>query len=352
MHPMNTGSLESSVRHMLSSAGIPAGADLKVIRIPGGGNNRAFKVLAEGKPFFLKAYFQHPDDPRDRLGAEYAFCSFAWNHGIQVVPRPHYADRVNGMALYEYIQGRRMLPAEVDGQAVENALRFFQDINVHRHTVEARALPDASEACFSVEEHLARVERRLTRLLGIKVHDEITRSASDLISLRLAPLWRAVADRVREHARRSPKSVTAPLATSARRLSPSDFGFHNVIVEQNGALRYIDFEYAGWDDPAKTVCDFFCQVAVPVPRKYLPLFAAGVTAGLPEPDACRERIRLLMPVYEIKWCCIVLNDFLPADAVRRRFAGGGEPAARREKQLAAAGEMLARLEQSQMESGE
>ena len=39
-------------------------------------------------------------------------------------------------------------------------------------------------------------------------------------------------------------------------LSPSDFGFHNVIVEKDKILRFIDFEYAGWDDPAKMVSDF------------------------------------------------------------------------------------------------
>ena len=30
-------------------------------------------------------------------------------------------------------------------------------------------------------------------------------------------------------------------------LSPSDFGFHN-IISKNQKLYFIDFEYAGWDD--------------------------------------------------------------------------------------------------------
>ena len=28
-----------------------------------------------------------------------------------------------------------------------------------------------------------------------------------------------------------------------------------------------------------------------------------------------------MPIYKVKWCCIVLNAFLPAESERRRFAG-------------------------------
>jgi hypothetical protein len=29
----------------------------------------------------------------------------------------------------------------------------------------------------------------------------------------------------------------------------------------------------------------------------------------------------LLPVYRIKWCCILLNEFLEEGARRRRFAG-------------------------------
>jgi hypothetical protein len=29
---------------------------------------------------------------------------------------------------------------------------------------------------------------------------------------------------------------------------------------------------------------------------------------------------LLFPVYQLKWCCIVLNEFLPAGKARREFS--------------------------------
>ena len=40
--------------------------------------------------------------------------------------------------------------------------------------------------------------------------------------------------------------------------------------------------------------------------------------------SARARFDLLLPVYEVKWVCILLNDFLPAGARRRRFARGRE----------------------------
>ena len=31
-------------------------------------------------------------------------------------------------------------------------------------------------------------------------------------------------------------------------ISPSDFGFHNSIIDREGNINFVDFEYSGWDD--------------------------------------------------------------------------------------------------------
>ena len=95
---------------------------------------------------------------------------------------------------------------------------------------------------------------------------------------------------------------------------------------------------AGWDDPAKTVCDFFCQIAVPVPIRYwgaVSSFAAGLTGA---PENTLLRMQMLLPVYQVKWVCIALNHFLAVDGERRRFAKGDG-----EMQLASQLELAARL---------
>src|SRR5207248_406829 len=59
-------------------------------RVPlaGGANNRVYRAETAGGSAFLKAYFRHPADPRDRLAAESAFARFAWAGGVRCVPRP------------------------------------------------------------------------------------------------------------------------------------------------------------------------------------------------------------------------------------------------------------------------
>jgi len=309
-------------------------------RLPGGGNNRVYRVDTPTGPVLLKEYFRHAGDPRDRLGAEQAFLQFAWAHGVQAIPQPLASDRGAGIGIYEFLAGRKLAAGEVTAAHVDEAAAFFAAVNRHRHDPDAAHLPVASEACFSLTEHLACVDRRLARLDGIEPESDLHRQAAALVATRLVPAWQ----RVRVAVTGSGLPLDELLAAQDRVISPSDFGFHNCIVTDSG-LKFIDFEYAGWDDPAKTVCDFFCQPAVPVPREHFERFLSAVADAVPDAAALRRRAALLFPVYELKWCCIMLNEFLPVGDDRRTFARGEESlAARRHDQLTKVEAALARFE--------
>ena len=105
-------------------------------------------------------------------------------------------------------------------------------------------------------------------------------------------------------------------------------------MRNSGEICFIDFEYAGWDDPAKAVGDFFCQPAVPVPFDYFEQYLQEAVSYSPNGALLAERVRGLLPVFQIKWCCIILNEFLPDAAQRRRFANPTtEPELRKRSQL-------------------
>jgi len=310
--PKAIGDVLANVATLLESSGL--GLPRAIVHFPGGGNNRVFRIETAAGPVLLKEYFRHEADPRDRLGAEQAFSRFAWQHGVRVIPQPLACDHAAGIAIYEFLTGRKLAPGEITAAHVAEAAAFFAALNRHRHEPDAAALPVASEACFSLAEHLACVDRRLNRLGTIQPESDLHRQAAALVANQLVPTWQ----RVRAPVAASGLPLDAPLPAADRVISPSDFGFHNCIATDAG-LRFIDFEYAGWDDPAKTVCDFFCQPAVPVPRKHFEPFleAAADAAGDP---GLRDRVVLLLPVYELKWCCIMLNEFLPVGDERRSFA--------------------------------
>jgi hypothetical protein len=315
---LSTDDLHAATATLLPAAGLAGECALQ--QLPGGGNNRVFRVDVDGTRALLKAYFQHPEDRRNRLRAEYSFCGFAWQNGLRSVPRPLAQDPEHQLGLYEFIDGRKLLAEEIDAAAVGQAMTFFADVNRHRHLPAARELQPASEAYFKLVDHLECIERRLTVLRDMQPASPIDHEAAAFVREELGPGWERVRAWVEAQSARLGLNLENEIAREDRRLSPSDFGFHNAILTAEGKLRFLDFEYAGWDDPAKMVCDFFCQVAMLMPAVHFETVVEAAAAGLQEPQRLRNRVALLMPVYRVKWCCIVLNEFVRVSSRRRVFA--------------------------------
>ena len=287
----------------------------QVSPIKDAGNNRVFRLDAGEKSFLLKRYFQHPGDIRDRFAAEHAFYSFLWDAGVRRTPEPLKWLHGEHLALFEFVLGEK--PTSVTPDLLQQAIDFFCELNEQRQSARAATLPNASEAHFSLGEHLQRVDFRVARLGTINPSSDVDRQAFTFVLNELTPAWLNLKRMiVRNH---GAGFLESTLSDGERCISPSDFGFHNSICAGDGKLRFFDFEYAGWDDPAKMVCDFFCQPAMPVNRAGMAAFIANITrkitfAGL------TERVEILLPVYQIKWCCIILNEFLPVDGARRIFS--------------------------------
>ena len=297
---------------------LPEARTIKVYRID----------IETGDPVVLKRYFSDPRDARDRLSTEWDFLDRAWQSGVRAIPQPLLRDTAAQAALYAFVPGRKLVAAELDTMHVDAAADFIVAINARADT----ALPAASEACFSIADHLNIVERRLSRLATLDPHAPRVSEAGRFISATLRPAWDAVKTRIARDIRALEFDTNRPLGDAECCLSPSDFGFHNALTA-DGRLVFLDSEYAGRDDPAKLVVDFFCQPEVPVPLRHLDRFISRLAEGLKLDAAARARCRLLLDACRIKWICIILNDFLPVGAARRSFADPGERDARYARQI-------------------
>jgi hypothetical protein len=287
-------------------------AEYKLTKLHGGANNQVFRVDAGPHRTVLKIYFQHPSDRRDRMGVEFAFGTVLWNGGIKTIPRPLLKNETQKLALYSFVPGRWISGDEVSDALVDQAATFFQQINEQKTDSDAIALPLASEAYFSVPQHLAGVGHRVDALRHIKVNSEADRQVQQFLTDHVMPAW--------EQVRENLTGFDSDVKVGDRCLSPSDFGFHNALIDAAGVVTFLDFEYAGWDDPARTICDFFCQPKIPVPTKYFDRFANALAACSENPASVIARAKRLFPLYQVKWCCILLNEFLPVDQKRRHFS--------------------------------
>jgi len=329
----NSISFDDQLISIFDSIGINR-QDVSINRIEGGKNNRTFAALIDKKPqFLIKHYFKDPQDNRDRLGIEFSFISFMWYNGIRTIPKPIACDNKSGIGIYSFIEGKHINQEELKKDHIHQAVKFFLHLNTKRNNNDAYLLPIASDACFSICDHLMNVEKRINRLNRINDDDSISKQAINLIQNRIYPTWKNLKKKCIKQFEKENINIFQLLQFNECCLSPSDFGFHNALVTNEKQLVFIDFEYAGWDDPIKPLCDFFSHPDIQIPYKFFIKSLRSISSYF-----CSEKLgavaEILYPVYKIKWCCIMLNEFMPIDIKRRCFAQSCKSKYRiKEKQL-------------------
>ena len=286
--------------------------------ISGGRNSKTYKIYtANNRAYTLKCYFQHISDPRDRMGTEFNSLSFLWAHGFRNIPQPIASDKVNSCALYQYVDGSKLLPENLSENDVVAASDFLEQLRQLGLKTRSEEFSAASEACFSVRDLLANLDLRRQRFLTTLGLTPNLSLLQDFLQQEYDP----ICEKLREQAY-SRNWYDKELSIDHRILSPSDFGFHNTIRRIDGTLIFLDFEYFGWDDPVKTLCDFLLHPAMQLEQNMKIKFFTCFSQHFRRDDILfAERSSLCYRLYALKWCLIILNEFLPDHWDRRSFAG-------------------------------
>jgi len=290
--------------------------------IGGGGNSRIYRLPGgrAGKVYFGLR----------RLETEFAALQFLWRHGVRCVPEPIAAEPASKLAVYEFIDGAKFAANDITDRDIETAVEFLATLKRLASEPDAATLPPAAEACFTVQAIIENLRGRLVRLAAVPALNEFLEGGFRPMLERLA----------------AELPMETELSAEGRTLSPSDFGFHNALRRKDGQLVFLDFEYFGWDDPAKMVSDFLLHPALELPERLRRRFATGVYRRFSGNKSLAKRVETVYPLFGLKWCLIMLNEFVPEDLQRRGFASGGslDRAAAQARQLDKARRMLARIE--------
>lgn len=266
--------------------------------VSGGTNNSVFRLRLGGESRLLKVSARKSDDPRDRFGAEQEFYDLLEAGRFGSAPRRFGFEPSQGVAVYEWIEGRPV-GAEIGEKHLGAALDFVAKV---QKSVPSNADRIASEACFALSDHFQLIDRRIDAL---RSRFRARQLVGSFVDDELMPAWRKTQ---RELAGRLAADFAA---SSGRRLfSPGDFGFHNALRKADGQLVFFDFEYCGWDDPAKTVADIFLQPESPVALGHWNSFCEAFGERLKVGDSFADRAAALRPLFAVKWACILLNALI------------------------------------------
>jgi aminoglycoside phosphotransferase (APT) family kinase protein len=279
-------------------------------------NNRLFRLdLVDGPPLVAKLYYR---DGRRRMEREHDTLAYLAAHDFPNVPRPIARDDEAYWAVYTFEPGTTRNPAQLSADDVRALARFAADLHRFGHSDEL----EPAGWMRAAADLPARIDAEMAHRLSI-----------------VSPELRAEVEPAARHVREAALAY-APPPPDDWRLNHGDFAPQNLLFE-GPRLAVLDWEAAGWDDPARLVLDFLLHEATRgLPRPHETLFLETYFAVHPDQDLARWRrvYRLL----QVGWALGFLNAFDPAVVERKRFANPDlDVAAYQEGQMA---KLRARLE--------
>lgn len=289
--------------------------------ISGGRNSKIFKVISfDNRRFAAKVYYRDKSDRRDRLGTEFTALSFLWQNNIKNVPRPVFAESSRGIAVYEYIDGDPIHFSEITLRDINEAVEFILKLKQLKTNPGAAGLPPASEAVFSLQALIDNIQYRFNRLIDLPKAGGLVSKCHQFIADDINPFFQYLKKWSTDKLLSCGYDNNRILPESERTLSPSDFGFHNALRRPDGKLAFVDFEYFGWDDPAKTIVDFILHPGMNLKDEFKEKFIHQMLMNFDNRGELAVRLAAVYPLFGIKWCFILLNEFVSADLARRNFS--------------------------------
>ncbi|CCO23452.1 phosphotransferase [Maridesulfovibrio hydrothermalis] len=284
-----------------------------------GKNSKVYRVeCAGGERYAVKFYMHCTSDGCSRLEKEWSALDFLNKAGVEVVPKPLAFDLGAQGAIYSFLEGSRISTSS--DRNISEITGFLAQLKKLSACDEAGEVSFAAEACFSPADLVKNLDNRYRLLAKLPCSGDLFREMHEFLEKKyLKELGKSI-DSARGQIRESEWNSLLPL--KYRTLSPSDFGYHNALRGPHGKLYFLDFEYFGWDDPVKTVSDFLLHPAMNLEESEIISFYKGMLDIFGEDEQFEVRFKMFLPLFRLKWCLILLNEFFSETASRRRFASG------------------------------
>jgi len=291
---------------------------LNIATLSGGKNSCVYRIsCVNNQNYVAKFYFDHQSDKRNRLNTEYSTLQFLHLNNISNVPIPLFKSNKFKFAIIEYIHGTKIQSENVTYADIDTLVDFLFALNQLKLNKKSLMLANASEACFSINDYIFVIHKRLERIKKLEKNQSVNEMLFFFVNDQFLPTFTAI----KKWCHLSNYCSDQHIDIDQKTLSPSDYGFHNALRLTDSQIKFIDFEYFGWDDPAKMICDFLLHPAMELSFEMKRYFFNSIIGLFEDYQSLEKRIMIVYPLVALKWCMILLNEFIPEHLLRRSFSG-------------------------------
>jgi len=267
----------------------------------------------------LLAKFYHRDR-WDRLHREFSVLTLLGQLGLTHVPRALLRSDAFSYGVYSFEPGSAKHAAELERRDLLAVAAFATGLHAVGPDARSRDLPPAADASFSVADQLWVIDSRLRAFeafaAGPAAYDEL-RDLCHGLDLR-ARITDLIA---RATAGLGDDDQATVLPRSAWRLNIADLGPQNLLFTADGGLTVVDFEAAGWDDPARLVMGFVAHAtSEDLPHGGVQTFLAAYAEARALSSAEIARFERVGMLYDVEWIAIYATALTAEAVAAKRFA--------------------------------
>jgi len=278
----------------------------------GGGNSKVYQISdGENKKYALKIYPDLSIDSRPRLKTESSAIKLLWSNNLPV-PKLICSDLNLNWGIYEWLEGEENEVPDLN--FIYQSVSFIKELNKHaKNNFYSHLFPHASEACLSGKDLSMQIYKRLQSLkcVGNKDLDEF-------LDKCFIPKCEYFISRAKSLLG---DGFAKTLDKQFQILSPSDFGLHNSVKSKNQQYYFYDFEYFGLDDPVKLVSDYLWHPGMTLDNEKKLKWLELTEELFSEDPQYIDRFSAFNPIFGLRWCLIMLNEFLPNRLSLREHSG-------------------------------
>jgi len=266
-----------------------------------GRNSKVYQLRIDKKTYVVKIYVSNQSQ---RLKREINMYKFLKYNKIKNTAELLGFNKTHNFATYSLIKGKKV--NKISDNNVVKAANFIVKLNNKNLKSIPRYL--AIDGIRKLNDHYDDSNKRIINFLKIKPKSKIEDQFLKFVKNSLQSQYKKLLNELETEHFLNLKKIKIYKKNFI--LSPSDFGFHN-ILQKNKILFFFDFEYSGLDDPTKLICDFISQPDQLITKKQENIFKSIILKKIKNRKDIEYLIKVFLPFYKLKWCCIILNDFRP-----------------------------------------